>query len=167
MFNAPRVLAIPIFVVALASVACQYDPFAHEFTTVEPTREELVGDYELNDETLNMLRRLGVQPPPQSHLMLQDDGRFSMSDLPTCWRLFEECSSATESVSGTWRIEQDDENGWWTIRFHLLEIEGQPGDFGTPAHLRGDRSPRLVHFTIGDPDMGQALAFQKDSGPFR
>ncbi len=67
------------------SIACQYDPFAHEYTSVKPTDTELIGQYELDDDTIEMLRRHDV-PRPSSRFVLQSDGTFAISDVPTCWR---------------------------------------------------------------------------------
>ena len=52
-----RAAARPTAVLLLAiSIACQYDPVAHEFTSVKPSDEELIGQYELDDEGIEMLR---------------------------------------------------------------------------------------------------------------
>jgi len=29
------------------------------------------------------------------------------------------------------------------------------------VHLRGDHPPQLLHFPVGDPDQGEALAFRR------
>jgi hypothetical protein len=152
----PR-FALTLLLLAV-SIACQYDPFAHEFTRVKPNAEELVGLYELDDESIEMLRRHNLAPP-SSRLVLQHDGTFEISHVPTCWREASECSSALEGASGTWQVVK--ENEWWVVRLHLLKIRGNATDYGMDANVRGDRPPLLLHFTVGDPDLGQALAFRK------
>ncbi len=143
----------------LATTACQYDPFAHEFTKVRPETGKLVGVYELDDESTEMLRRKYKLVPPSSRFVLRSDGTFSISEVPTCWREFTECSSATESADGTWQVKKLDE--WWEVRLRCTKIQGEPSDYGLGAHVRGDRPPQLLHFTVGDPDSGEALAFRK------
>jgi hypothetical protein len=151
--------ARPIAVLLLAvSIACQYDPVAHEFTSVKPTDEELIGHYELDHESIEMLRHHDL-PRPSSRFVLQRDGTFAISDVPTCWREAFECSLDMESANGTWQVVK--ENEWWVVRLHLTEIQRKASDYGMVAHVRGDRPPRLLHFPVGDPDAGQALAFRK------
>jgi len=149
----------PIAVLLLAvSIACQYDPFAHEFTSVKPTDDELIGQYELDDESIEMLRHHDV-PRPSSRVVLQRDGQFAINDVPTCWREAFECSLDLESASGTWQVGK--ENEWWVVRLRLTNIRRKASDYGMVAYVRGDRPPRLLHFTVGDPDAGQALAFRR------
>jgi len=143
----------------LATAACQYDPFAHEFTRVKPERATLVGVYELDDESTEMLRRKYQLVPPPSRFVLRDDGTFTITDVPTCWRAVTECSSATEGAAGTWQVVKLGE--WWEVRLHCTTIQGERSDYGIGANVRGDRPPQLLHFTVGDPDMGEALAFRK------
>src|SRR5688572_31234466 len=82
---------------SVVSVACQYDPFAHQFTSVKPTHEELIGQYELDDTSIEMLRQLEL-PRPSSRLVLQRDDTFAISDVPTCWRDAVECSLDLEKI---------------------------------------------------------------------
>lgn len=148
-----------VVLLMLATTACQYDPFAHEFTKVRPETGKLVGVYELDDESTEMLRRKYKLVPPTSKFVLRSDGTFSISEVPTCWREPTECSSATESADGTWQVKKLDE--WWEVRLRCTKIQGEPSDYGLGAHVRGDRPPQLLHFTVGDPDSGEALAFRK------
>lgn len=149
----------PIALLLMAvSIACQYDPFTHEFTRVKPTAEDLIGQYELDNESIEMLRRHDL-PKPASRFVLQGDGTFTMSDVPTCWREVFECSLDLESAKGTWQVVK--ENEWWVVRLHLTKIQSKTTDYGMVAHVRGDHTPRLLHFAVGDPDAGQALAFRK------
>jgi len=40
-----------VFASLAATVACRYDPFAHEFTRTKPKAEDLVGVYRLDDRS--------------------------------------------------------------------------------------------------------------------
>lgn len=64
-----------------------------------------------------------------------------------------------ESASGTWQVVKDNE--MWVVRLRLMKIQGQATTYGMIANVRGDRPPRLLHFTVGDPDAGKALAFRR------
>ena len=143
----------------LATAACQYDPFAHEFTKVRPEKGTLVGVYELDAESAEMLRRKYKVIPPSSRFVLRGDGTFSITDVPTCWRELKACSSATETADGTWQVAKIDE--WWEVRLHCTKIEGAASDYTHGANVRGNHPPQLLHFTVGDPDLGDALAFRK------
>jgi hypothetical protein len=105
----------------VVSMACQYDPFAHEFTSVKPTDEDLIGQYDLDDESIEMLRQHDL-PRPSSRFVLQRDGTFAISDVPTCWRDAVECSLDLESASGTWQVVK--ENEWWVVRLSSREDPG-------------------------------------------
>lgn len=43
------------------------------------------------------------------------------------------------------------ENERWVVRLHLTKIQRKASDYGMVARVRGDRPPRLLHFTVGDP----------------
>jgi len=62
----------------LATTACQYDPFAHEFTKVRAETGALVGVYELDDESTEMRRRKYKLVPPSSRFVLRSDGTFKL-----------------------------------------------------------------------------------------
>lgn len=73
--RASRRIALLLLVL---STACQYDPFAHEFTNVKPTDEDLIGQYELDDESIEMLRQHDLRP--SSRFALQRHARIRAFD---------------------------------------------------------------------------------------
>jgi hypothetical protein len=145
-----------LFVVVL--VACQYDPFVHEFTTERPSATDLLGAYVLDDESVHMLRDAHVTIPTSSFI-IRPDGTFTLSRVPSCWRAAYTCSSATEEVSGKWRLGKHQD--WWSLQLTCTNIDGQSTEYGNVAMIRGDEPPYKLHFTVGDPDTGEALAFTK------
>ena len=147
---------------ALGALACQYNPFAHEFTHDKPSANEIVGVYRLDQESRNMLRGRFKIEPPQATFTLNADGTFEIRDIPSCWRIDNTCTTKTEDASGTWQIGEDQE--WWSVRLRCTKLSGRGDDYGIPAKIRGDKAPRLLHFTVGDPDAGEALAFQRVDG---
>jgi hypothetical protein len=154
-----------IGVIVLLMAACQYDPFAHEFTKARPAEHSLVGTYVPDEETSERLRKsLNVQLQPATALTLNQDHTFEARNLPNCWiGPSLDCVAGTESWSGTWSLKQSQE--WWAIGLHLRSRNGEKTDFGMVAMLRGEHPPYLVHLTIGDPDSGDALAFQRSAAP--
>ncbi len=149
-------------ILALAAVACQYDPYSSEYTTAKPSSTEMSGAYSLDSESQALLRdRFKVDSPP-AKLVLNLDHTFEITQVPSCWRKDSVCTSATEHARGNWTIARDQE--WWSVSLICTEISGEQTEYGLAAKVRGDQPPRLIHFTIGDPDTGEALSFQKVGG---
>lgn len=148
-----------VFLMVLPGVACQYDPFVHEFTEVKPSASELVGTYVLDQRSIDMLDSAHRLPPPASRFILRGDGTFTIQNVPSCWRTLEECTRQTETAAGRWEVGRDQE--WWTVQLTCTDISGRKTGYGLHSMIRGDQPPRLLHFTVGDPDAGEALAFRK------
>ena len=144
---------------ALSGVSCQYDPFAHEFTEVKPNVSDLVGTYALDSQSIDMLGRNYQVPPPGSRFILRSDGTFTIQNVPSCWRSAAGCTRETETADGQWEIRKHQE--WWAVQLSCDNISGNKADYGIPAMIRGDHPPVLFHFSVGDPDSGEGLAFQK------
>jgi len=145
---------------ALSGVSCQYDPFAHEFTEVKPKASDLVGTYVLDAQSIDMLNRHYQVPPPGSRFILRDDGTFTIQNVPSCWRAAAKCTRQTETAEGRWEIRKDQQQ-WWAVQLGCTSISGNKIDYALPAMIRGDHPPLLLHFTVGDPDTGEGLAFRK------
>ena len=148
--------------IALSGVSCQYDPFAHEFTEVKPKASDLVGTYVLDSESIDMLHRVYRVPPPGSRFTLRSDGTFTIQNIPSCWRDAAQCTRQTETADGRWEIRKDQQQ-WWAVQLSCSNISGNKIEYGIPAMIRGDHPPLLLHFTVGDPDTGEGLAFRKES----
>ena len=154
----PRLL---IAIVAVAFTRCQYNPFAHEFTRARPQERTVVGRYVPDRETSERLpRSSGVAVSDRTSLAIHADHTFAATELPKCWTEESfDCRPGTESWTGTWSLRRNQE--WWALQLHIKSRNGQPTDYGFPAMLRREAPPYLVHFTIGDPDAGDALAFER------
>lgn len=140
---------------------CQYDPFAHEFTKGEPRRGAVVGEYRPDRETTERLASaLRISVSPAARFVLGQDGTFVASELPRCWieQSFD-CAPGTETWAGTWSLRGDGQ--WWSVQLHVTSRNGQAISYGIPVMLRGEEPPYLLHLTIGDPDAGNALAFER------
>ena len=148
-----------VFLMVMSGAACQYDPFAHEFTEVKPSASDLVGTYVLDSESIDRLGRVHQVPSPESRFILRGDGTFTLQNVPSCWRSVAECTGQTETAAGRWEIGRERE--WWAVQLTCTNISGRATEYGVPAMIRGDRPPLLLHFTVGDPDSGEALAFRK------
>jgi hypothetical protein len=150
-----------VLAAVLLLFACQYDPFAHEFTTSEPRESALVGRYTPDAETTERLRSvLSISVSPAAALVINADHTFTAHDLPNCWisQSFD-CAAGTEAWAGTWSLRRHQE--WWSIQLHITSRNGRSTSYGLPAMLRGDGPSYLIHLTIGDPDSGNAVAFER------
>jgi hypothetical protein len=142
---------------------CQYDPFAHEYTASRPAESEVVGSYRPDRETSERIReQFGISVASSCELILRADGTFSISELPNCWFVSaqKDCLPGTQSVSGTSQLVRQQQ--WWAVRLTKHSVKhGVDHSYGLPAMLRGSEPPYILHLIIGDPDMGNGLAFAK------
>ena len=94
--------------------------------------------------------------------MLNSDRTFVAREVPRFWINPElGAASDTDDWKGTWALGQHQD--WWAVQLDIQSLNGEPISFGLAAMLRGESPPYLVHLTIGDPDSGDALAFQRES----
>lgn len=158
-----RTLGTFIWCIAASAVlSCQYNPFAHEFVTTEPRSADLPGEYVLDDESIAMLSRSYHVAAPLARLTLNLDGSFRITSVPSCWRASSSCNT-TEDAAGRWAVAKH--QTWWAVQLRCSEIDGRRTNYGLQAMLRGDGPPFILHFTVGDPDTGEALAFRRHSAP--
>lgn len=142
-------LAVATIVLLFLS-SCHGDPFHGEYLREEPAAADLVGTY--------------VHGLSAARLVVNADGSFSLSDVPACWRTGDSCDSTTTmSRTGTWKVEQIYD--WWGVHFTSREPGPVYYSWGTSAMLRGEHPSYLIHFIVGDPDMGEALVFRRVSAP--
>ena len=136
-----------IIVAAVFLTGCQYNPFAHEFTTRRPAEQSLVGRYAPDEETRERLRsHLKLEVSPDCKVFLNSDQTFVARDVPRCWIVASSgsgCHRGTEDWKGTWELAQHQE--WWAVRLHITLRDDEPTSFGLPAMLRGEAPPYLVH----------------------
>lgn len=152
----------PTFVLCL--VSCQFNPFASEFTSVRPNEQQLVASYAPDRETRDRLAsQLNITIHPQCRLELRRDHTFTATNLPDCWFSNEiDCAPGLVTFSGEWTVSENQE--WWAVDLRARSINGVARDFQLPAMVRGDRPPYILHLTIGDPDSGNAVAFERIVG---
>ena len=139
---------------------CQYDPFAHEFTSRRPVEDSVVGRYVPDDETLERLRtRFEIEVSSDAAFVLNSDKTFVAQYLPHCWFNTFDCVSGSEAWKGSWALQQHQD--WWTVALHITSRNSHPTSYHMPLMIRGEAPPYLLHLTIGDPDSGDALAFRR------
>ena len=143
---------------------CQYDPHAHLYTTEKPKAEALVGYYKLTRQTVAK----GEMPEllkDMCSVELRSDGSFSATNLPAWVDGFPGTNffSTLVSGSGKWRVGSVGpiDNGGPPLKTHWgIYFDGVSNKMES-AGLTGSNSPYGLVFTIGDPDSGEAMFFQK------
>jgi hypothetical protein len=142
-------------------LACQWDPYYSSYTRKEPRRSDLVGWYEPKKESRDFIDQKGYGGSGLV-VMLNADGTFSIDGMPDMWSDgFGHPNGRLERAAGRWEVDQIQE-GIWGISLFVSRSSNTAGiqsdkPFVRPVGLIGDRPPYIVHFTIGDPDQGEAI----------
>ncbi len=148
----------------MIALGCQYDPHAHLYTTEKPSVEVLIGSYKLTRQTV-----IKVEMPDllknECSVELRSDGSFSATNLPPWVDGFPSTNffSTLLSGSGKWRVDSvgSIDHGGPPLKTHWgIYFDGVSNKL-EPAGLTGSNSPYGLVFTIGDPDSGQAMFFEK------
>lgn len=156
-----------VFCLLGAAVGCQYDPFAHRYTTVKPKEADLFGTYLLDiqtaDHEISEFRDStgGIVFPM---IKLNTDGSFEAENLP----VFEsESMGATfmglVSVNGSWIVSTvgSIDNGSDNLKKHWgIYMPDLPRELRS-AGLINNEPPYEIIFGVGDPDAGEAMVFKR------
>jgi len=146
---------------------CQYDPWADGFLKGPAADKDLVGTYRVDSDTLTRHIPIGTTSSNLSisraaEIVLSADHKVQFSHVP-------EVDDRTEkpcviSGVGTWELL----NSNYTAVFVQIQRTDYPpsGDGCGPErnqelNLYGKKPPYKLHITIGDPDTGDALQFEK------
>lgn len=165
------VTVFPVLVILLLTLAGYQNPspYAH-MTSVEPSKSELVGRYELTKSDLSWKYRSDLSPNTPPWFELHEDGTFECSE----WRylqpgVFSYSSSPfyptptaayDETGSGHWELRTSVGEDWQV----LMTFEPSPGE--TEEHyacyyILEDSPPHRFYEIIGDPDSGEGNWFEK------
>jgi len=148
--------SILLSLIALLVSGCQFDPYTERYTSVRPESADLAGAYRLTRESEVLIRERRGSPVPSSRITIRPNGAITFRDVPDLMTdFFADSSGALLSGAGTWRIERR-QSQWWALYVDLPEQR-----LWTEVLLIGDKSPYILHFTIGDPDAGDALQFER------
>jgi hypothetical protein len=145
-------------------VGCQYDPWANGFLTGQPIERDVAGTYVISAESLKRTIKLplnkGILPVSSSaKIVLSTDHKAEFAYVPEDYRGDSACSV---SGHGSWKIERN--NGFYLVRAIITNEEPNSlcgGEFGYEVMLYGRKPPYRLHITIGDPDSGDAVQFEK------
>lgn len=148
----------------LLLAGCQYDPYAHLYTTEKPNDADVTGRYDISEQTLTTDGLAFLKGKPCS-IEIRADHTFYVTNLPI-WRETRPVEYTLEVLktrSGTWTIETagsiSDGSGpsktAWGIS---LAASGSALGHVT---FTGKKPPYGLIFGYGDPDSGSAMRFEK------
>ena len=148
--------------VQMVFMGCQYDPYYNQYTKTKPHPDAIVGRWSLDADSRAMVRAKGykISKVSEPSLEFHADGTFVARNIPDCWNADNrEVRGESESGSGAWTIGPNQD--YWVLRPHFTEINGEKRGRGVLLHLSGQAPPYKILATVGDPDEGRALVFEK------
>jgi hypothetical protein len=114
------------------------------------------GTWKPNARTLRDIRGRGRYPDAPHEIRLHTDGTREIVGMPDWWSdVWGESHHKLQSDRGTWRIVESE--NVWTI--YDLELELSAGR--RAVHLARQHEPYLIHITMGDPDSGEYMEFER------
>lgn len=159
---------------------CQHDPYADWFVKKQVSDEAILGTYVVTDDTLEhfattkipALHGKALSVGREAKIVLTGDHKIYLSSIPD-WDAFNG-QVCVLSGDGVWELAKNDD---FTIVQVCLgknyaggKMPGCPdGEFGfqlnlfddSLLHWRSHRKYPVLHLTVGDPDSGDALQFQR------
>jgi hypothetical protein len=163
-----RLRAIGIGSLCWFLAGCQYDPWAGRFLTNRPAERDVVGTYRVDSDTLTR----GVSIPMSSErvsisrdaeIVLSADHRAQYLHVPE----IDMSTTKTCVITGTgsWQQGRNDDYVVVNVEIQRKDYRESADPCGPTYHgqlmLYGKSPPYKLHITIGDPDSGDAVQFEK------
>jgi putative transposon-encoded protein len=152
------------YVVSLMLVGCQHDPWADRFVTAQLSEQEVAGAYLVDADSQKRQIKLpmsnSVLPIGASaKIVLSKDHTAQFVNVPEDYQGTKSCL-VTEH--GSWSLGKNDSFLVVSARIYNEETNSPcKGDFVHELMLYGTKPPYKLHATIGDPDSGDAVQFEK------
>ena len=143
---------------------CQHDPWADDFLIGDAVEKDIVGSYGIDAESPKRVAGVRLEdgaPLPMSagaRIELRADHSANFVDVP----VEKYGHGCLAKGRGSWRVNKSD--GFTILDVAIVDscAGGEPGAaFGYELVLYGSRPPYKLHLTIGDPDAGDAVQFEK------
>src|SRR5262245_27690321 len=134
------------------------------YTRTEPDLHALVGTWTPTDKTLRDMKDRGHYAISRHELTLLPDGTFSMRNMPDWWTdVWGKSHRKIESGKGTWKIEEDSFVFFGSLKRTTYDVRLAFPEYGHYAtlHLSGQKPPYQLHITLGDPDSGEYMLFER------
>jgi hypothetical protein len=149
---------------SLLLIGCQYDPWADRFLTGQPNDRDIAGTYTIDaasskrEITLPMSKDV-FPVNALAKIVLSHDHRAEFVRVP-----YDHFAKQPCSVTGRGSWELGKNGGFSVVRASIVNEESNSlckGDFAYELMLYGKKPPYKLHITIGDPDSGDAVQFEK------
>ena len=157
---------------SICLAGCQYDPHTASYTTTQPKPEDLVGVYAPDQTTTNLIAREGRYRQFPASISLSAGGALTITNIPDWWGTdFGRPLGGFDAGRGTWSVVQHQR--WWAVSVdfestaQFASRQHRAETLGTSFMLVGERPPYKIHLTVGDPDEGRAMQFERVSSPSR
>ena len=158
IFNMKRIaVAIAVMLLATGCMNNGIEWSELAFTRHRPADQDIVGTWVPTEKSIKLLARMrGASPMPSPQFDLRPDGTVSVRDFPDWfWSEDARVTFRFKSGEGRWRVSP--EKVVYTI--YVLEIE--LGDDVHTINISKQKAPYQLHVTIGDPDSGDYLIFER------
>lgn len=161
-----RFAALATTVAALAAASCQYDPYTAIFTTRPPKTADVAGDYVLDEASVRLVAEGGYASRATA-IHLDADGSMTFTALPDWWHTdFGDPGGRFDTGRGTWEVEPKQEK-WWKVTARIREttpdspFQVERGGHFAEWVLADETPPYRLVLTLGDPDEGRAMVFER------
>ena len=152
------------YVALLFLLGCQYDPWADRFATNQVSEEDAVGTYVVDADSQKRHIKLPMTDSifpisASAKIVLSNGHKAEFVNVPEDYQGAKPCSV---SGHGSWSLGKNDE--FSVVRCNIYNADPNSpckGDFGYEVMLYGKKPPYKLHITIGDPDSGDAVQFEK------
>ena len=149
---------------SLLLAGCQYDPWANGFLTANVAEKDVVGTYVIDADSQKRAIRIPLSKStlPVNHwarIVLSNDHSAEFISVPEHYRGDQVCSVTGQ---GSWRLGKND--SFTVVRAIIVNDDPASsckGEIGYELNLYGRKPPYKLHITIGDPDAGDAVQFEK------
>ena len=148
----------------LLLAGCQYDPWADGFQTHQVADNHVVGKYVIDANSQKREIKLPLSNSifpvnKTAQIVLSADHRAEFSHVPVDHMGTKACSVTGR---GSWKIGKNE--NFTVVRASITNEEPASickGEIAYELDLYGKKPPYKLHMTIGDPDSGDAVQFEK------
>jgi hypothetical protein len=152
------VIAAVLAVLATSIAGCD------QILVQRPEQADLVGVYDLTSNSRDFLRNdKGYTSIPNPAFELRADGGVVVVDLPDCAiDGFGRAGGKLLSGRGKWKVEKAFVG--YGLTWEILPGNALPAGIYGGIAIRGRRPPYELELTVGDPDSGERIRYQRVSG---
>ncbi|HXR46942.1 MAG TPA: hypothetical protein VN784_05820 [Candidatus Limnocylindrales bacterium] len=123
------------------------------FTKNKPQESDLVGIYEPDAKTRNLIIKDGGYPSANCQIKLNADREIELINMPDWWENgFGESHKRLVSTKGIWKLEKV--QGRWGIDWETENVTHG-------VNLIGQKPPYKIHIYVGDPDSDCFMIFER------